>query len=225
MARWGNAAGHTLLLIALGCAAGCHDDEPSCMLSTCGDGGICAPEECDDGNSLPGDGCSPTCTIEATGCQDCVYQGLTSQGMAFEVQVEDGGIKRIYFTADTAVTCSPPAGCPGGAILLCVEMEFISPPVGCAFATSACSDCPSTSCHSVSGSVTYPSAQGALELSLELPQGSGCFVSVEPDPVTWSALCIPGAAPTSCGGALADELDASVAGGRVRVRRYLQAQR
>src|SRR4029434_4477633 len=30
----------------------------------CGDGIVQAGEECDDSNVLPGDGCSPTCTIE-----------------------------------------------------------------------------------------------------------------------------------------------------------------
>jgi len=41
---------------------------PACEHTTCGDGIINTPggvlEECDDGNTLPGDGCSPTCTIE-----------------------------------------------------------------------------------------------------------------------------------------------------------------
>lgn len=32
---------------------------------TCGDGIVDASEQCDDGNLLPGDGCEPTCTVEA----------------------------------------------------------------------------------------------------------------------------------------------------------------
>jgi cysteine-rich repeat protein len=36
----------------------------------CGDGIVQAGEECDDSNVLPGDGCSPTCTIETGACGD-----------------------------------------------------------------------------------------------------------------------------------------------------------
>lgn len=34
----------------------------------CGDGVQDADEACDDGNFAPGDGCSPACTLETTGC-------------------------------------------------------------------------------------------------------------------------------------------------------------
>jgi cysteine-rich repeat protein len=223
MANWRRVGTRTVLLIGLACAAGCDDDEaPSCALSTCGDGGVCTPEECDDGNVLPGDGCSPTCMLEATGCQDCIYQGLTSQGRAFEVQVEGGGIKRIHFTAAATPVCSSPGSCPG-AMELCIEIDFSSPTVACDFPTSGCTDCPSTSCNDVSGSVTYPTAQGEVEMSLEFPQGSGCFVSLEPDPVTWSALCSPGGTPTSCGSSrAADEIEMPILGGRARIIRRPQ---
>lgn len=40
-----------------------------CFASTCGDGytdgGATPAEQCDDGNTMPGDGCSPTCELEA----------------------------------------------------------------------------------------------------------------------------------------------------------------
>ena len=210
----------TLLLVALACAAGCDDDTPSCALSTCGDGGVCAPEECDDGNVLPGDGCSPACTLELTGCQDCIYQGLTSQGRDVEVEVEGGGVKRIYFTTAATPVCSSSGSCPGG-LELCIEIVFSPPTVACDFPTIGCGDC--TSCSDVSGSVTYPTAQGEIELSLEFPQGSGCFASIEPDPVTWSALCVPGATPASCGSPLAaDEILVPVRGGRARIVRRPQ---
>ena len=185
----------TLLLIALGCAAACRDESPSCLLATCEDG-------------------------DATGCQDCVYQGLTSQGQSFEVQVEGGGIKRVYFLAEATTVCSSSGSCPG-SIDLCVEIEFDPPGAVCDFPASNCSDCPSTSCNDVSGSVSHPTAQGGLEMSFEFPQGSGCFASVEPDPVTWSALCLPGATPTSCAGSPGSEgiVDVPVPGGRARVQK------
>ena len=45
----------------------------SCLLATCGDGGIdfIQGETCDDGDTVPGDGCSATCTREPMGtCGD-----------------------------------------------------------------------------------------------------------------------------------------------------------
>ncbi|HJQ98796.1 MAG TPA: hypothetical protein VJ826_10825 [Candidatus Polarisedimenticolaceae bacterium] len=219
MAVW-RVGARTFLLLGLACSAGCDGETPSCALSTCGDGGVCAPEQCDDGNVLPGDGCSPTCALELTGCQDCIYQGLTSQGRDFEVQVEGGGVKRIFFTAAAAPVCSSSGSCPSG-MELCIEIEFTSPTVACDFPTSGCADC--ATCDDVGGSVTYPTAQGDIELSLEFPQGSGCFASVEPDPVSWTALCVPGATATSCGSPLAaDEIEVPVQGGRARIVRRLQ---
>ena len=44
------------------CVALCAGDCKGC--STCPNGVVEAGEECDDGNVTPGDGCSPTCTVE-----------------------------------------------------------------------------------------------------------------------------------------------------------------
>ncbi len=47
----------------------------------CGNGVAEAPEACDDGNTVAGDGCSPTCTLEAGGVLgDCPGQGVALTG-------------------------------------------------------------------------------------------------------------------------------------------------
>jgi cysteine-rich repeat protein len=47
----------------------CNMTTATCVASVCGDGytdtGASPPEECDDGNTTAGDGCSPTCEMEA----------------------------------------------------------------------------------------------------------------------------------------------------------------
>lgn len=45
------------------------ESEPARVIDTsnqdrCGNGITAGKEDCDDGNTLPGDGCSPTCTVE-----------------------------------------------------------------------------------------------------------------------------------------------------------------
>ena len=48
--------------------------------SGCGDGALdlAAGEQCDDGNTTPGDGCSPTCQLEAVGafCGDATVDAI-----------------------------------------------------------------------------------------------------------------------------------------------------
>jgi fibro-slime domain-containing protein len=76
---------------ASGCSKTCTR-EPTCRDSTgknqacaavCGNGSIETGEACDDGNNVPGDGCSPTCTVET--------------GFMCSVVMDDG-----------AVTCTQP---------------------------------------------------------------------------------------------------------------------
>lgn len=61
------------LILAIAAAAGltlwgCAEN--GSLMSICGDGVKSLGEACDDGNLAPGDGCSPTCTVEnATGLQ------------------------------------------------------------------------------------------------------------------------------------------------------------
>ena len=177
--------------------AGCGDDGSECAFTTCGDGGLCSPEECDDRNTRPGDGCSPTCTIEEPACQDCIYRGQTSQAQPFEVQVEGGAITRIVLDAvATQPACSSGSGCIGSA-QVCFEILFDPPAPACVLPGGDCDDCPSSgSCLALSGEFFPLLAHGEVDASLEEPPG--CFVSLEPDPVTWSATCIPGATPSTC---------------------------
>jgi cysteine-rich repeat protein len=56
---------------------GCLDDCSS-HTNTCGDGNKCGTEECDDDNNDPGDGCSPTCTLECANPQTPVVNPVVS---------------------------------------------------------------------------------------------------------------------------------------------------
>lgn len=193
---------------------GCGDDGSGCAFTTCGDGGICAPEECDDRNTRPGDGCSPTCTIEEPGCQDCIYRGQTSQSQLFEVQVEGGAITRILFDASARkAACSTGTGCID-AVQVCFEVLFDPPAAGCLLSDSDCEDCPSTgSCLALSGTFFESVAHGEVDSSLDA--SPGCFVSLEPDPITWAASCIPGATPSACPLSVTSErTEFPLAGGR-----------
>jgi cysteine-rich repeat protein len=53
---------------AVGIERGSFVDAPP--PGVCGNGSVESGEQCDDRNTLPGDGCSPSCTIEQLGCGD-----------------------------------------------------------------------------------------------------------------------------------------------------------
>jgi len=89
-----------------GCSKTCTK-EPSCRDSAgkvqacataCGNGAIETGEDCDDGNSNPGDGCSPTCTLESGfSCSaqlhddavDCTQPGNTGKCLELPVIYRD----------------------------------------------------------------------------------------------------------------------------------------
>jgi cysteine-rich repeat protein len=89
---------------------------------TCGDGTIQTPEACDDGNVAAGDGCSPTCTLEAppAGVDTCPGAAFTFAGAA-------GGPLSFHTTASTSpLTTGVKAGC-GSAATKDAVYSFVAP--------------------------------------------------------------------------------------------------
>ncbi len=52
--------------VGLAAVAACGDNLDTTSATVCGDGVVSGNEQCDDGNTASGDGCSATCTAEAT---------------------------------------------------------------------------------------------------------------------------------------------------------------
>lgn len=62
------------------CKECCRSNEPiACSVQVCGDGQVVAGEECDDGNDIPGDGCSPVCSVAGPLAPRC-GDGNVSEG-------------------------------------------------------------------------------------------------------------------------------------------------
>jgi len=100
------------------------------------------------------------------------------------------------------------------AVQVCFEVLFDPPAAGCLLSDSDCEDCPSTgSCLALSGTFFESVAHGEVDSSLDA--SPGCFVSLEPDPITWAASCIPGATPSACPLSVTSErTEFPLAGGR-----------
>ena len=108
----------------------------------------------------------------------------------------DGALTRVLVNSvATQPACSAGSGCIDSA-QVCFEILFEPPVPACVLPGDDCDDCRSGSCLGLSGDFFPLIARGEVEFSLEDPPG--CFLSVEPDPVTWSATCDPLATPSSC---------------------------
>lgn len=82
-----------------------HDAE------VCGDGVVTAPEVCDDGNLVPGDGCSPSCHVEALTLVDMV-PGQAGQTNTLSTTGSAPGTTTWFLATRAPGTLAVP-GCPG----------------------------------------------------------------------------------------------------------------
>jgi len=72
----------------------------------CGDGLLSGNEQCDDGNTLSGDGCSPTCTVEAlAGIDTCPGYTLNLTGTGNEPRVGVLTVDTSTLAANYAASC------------------------------------------------------------------------------------------------------------------------
>ena len=91
--------------------------------AACGNGTLETPEQCDDGNVTAGDGCSPTCTLEAPppGIDTCPGASLTLTGAA-------GGPMTFRTTASTSpLTTGVEGGCGSGPATKDAVFSFVAP--------------------------------------------------------------------------------------------------
>jgi hypothetical protein len=156
--------------------------------------------------------------MQETACRDCLYRGQTSEHELFEVQVEGGAITRMFFNASAPkAACSTGSGC-GDVANVCMDIIFDPPADACVLPGNlGCDDCPSSgSCLGMSGTFFAASAHGEIEASFDV--SPGCYFSTEPDPLTWTASCVPGATPSACAvSASSERTEFSLPGGRGRV--------
>ena len=82
----------------------CALSSAACV-AVCGNGTVEPGEQCDDGSVLPGDGCSPTCTFEATTCAAAAPIALALGTQVINGSTVGGGMH-------TGSNCA--AGSPGG---------------------------------------------------------------------------------------------------------------
>jgi len=80
----------------------------SVKAESCGDGLVSGAEQCDDGNNVAGDGCSPTCTVEASPTAD------TCPGRAISMTGAGSAVRTKVFTIATGAMLSNYAGTCGG---------------------------------------------------------------------------------------------------------------
>jgi cysteine-rich repeat protein len=74
-----------------------------CGAVSCGDGIVSGGEACDDHNTLPGDGCSPTCTVEE--CWQCTGSPSTCTPLPQNTACTPGADPCVEYVCDGAGTC------------------------------------------------------------------------------------------------------------------------
>jgi cysteine-rich repeat protein len=78
-----------------------------CGAVSCGDGIVAGNEACDDGDTLPGDGCSPTCTVED--CWECTGSPSACAPLDAGTECTPGGDPCTEYVCDGTGTCGVPA--------------------------------------------------------------------------------------------------------------------
>ncbi|MEB2283865.1 MAG: DUF4215 domain-containing protein [Myxococcales bacterium] len=195
-----------------------NDDNESCAEPPeCGDADVEVNEGCDDGNHDAGDGCSPTCEVEAgwscsgvpSACAPVCGDGIVSGGEACDdgnsvpgdgcssaCQVEAG-----YTCVDSPSTCSPVCGDglrrPGEA---CDDGGLV-PGDGC---SATCTIEPGWTCNLNQPSGCSPTCGDGLLRGAEscddhnLVSGDGCSATCQTE-VGWQCGGEPSTCHTVCG--------------------------
>ena len=107
--------GITTLRIDIPCSGqynSCFATIDNVLIALCGNGVVEGVEQCDDGNTLPGDGCDPGCSIEASSTTTTTSSSSSSTASSSSVSTITTTTSSTSTTMSTATTTTIPSnGC------------------------------------------------------------------------------------------------------------------
>jgi cysteine-rich repeat protein len=167
------------------CGAGKICVQGNCVLPSCGDGVVEAPEECDDGNAASGDGCEPDCKFTCLSTDATRNCSSTSPCVANGTCNDTTHVCTPGSNVMNGTPCGPNETCQGG---ICTTTNCAVSP--------ACTACSGGFCSAAGMCAPSTCGDGCLDLSAgeqcDPPNGAACSATCQVPQVCGDGFLSPG---------------------------------